>query len=181
MIQVSAFIATSLDGFIAREDGGIDWLPSPGESDAADDCGFSAFFNAVDCLVMGRNTFETVLQFDEWPYEGKRVLVLSRSMLQLPDPLPGKVELCSGPLPTLLERLESEGCSRIYVDGGRTIQSFLNEGLLTDITITTIPILLGRGIKLFAETGGDIPLEHLETRVCSEGLVQSLFRVLISD
>lgn len=174
MIQVSAFIATSLDGFIAREDGAVDWLPNP---DAADDCGFAEFFSSVDCLVMGRRTLETVLEFGQWPYGDKRVLVLSQSMSKVPSPLVGKVELYSGSLSALVELLESDGCSRIYVDGGATIRSFLNEKLLTDITITTIPILLGCGIRLFAETERDISLEHIKTSVCSEGFVQSHFKL----
>lgn len=177
MIQVSAFIATSLDGFIARKNGELDWLPNPGESDTSDECGFADFFSSVDCLVMGRNTLDVVLQFGEWPYEGKRVLVLSQTLSQVPEHLQKKVELTSEALPALIERLKSEGCSRIYVDGGKTIQSFINESLLTDITITTIPVLLGEGIRLFGKTRNDVPLKHLETRVCGEGLVQSAFEV----
>lgn len=175
--RVSAYIAASLDGFIARENGTVDWLPSPDETDQSGDYGFSEFFNSVDCLVMGRNTLEKVLEFGAWPYEGKRVLVLSTSISQVPDQVKGKAELYAGSLYALLKLLRSEGCSRIYVDGGKTIQSFLKEGLLTDITITTVPILLGKGIRLFDGNEHDIPLKHLETNSFQSGFVQSSYEI----
>lgn len=174
-MQVSANIATSLDGFIARENGEIDWLPDLG--DESEDYGFSEFFSSIDCLVMGRNSLEVVLAFPDWPYEGKRVIVLSSSMKQIPEKVEGKVELYSGSLADLLEKLSTEHCSRIYVDGGRTIQSFLNEGLLTDITITTIPVLLGKGIRLFGEVKEDIFLGHNDTKSFPSGFVQSSYEI----
>lgn len=177
---VSAFIATSLDGYIARENGDLDWLPGSEGDDQSEDFGFTEFFASVDCLVMGRHSLEAVLRFPEWPYEGKRVIVLSRTMKRAPAPVQGKIALYSGSLTGLVDRLVTEGCTRIYVDGGATIRSFLSEGLLTDITICIVPILLGKGIPLFAEVGKDIPLRHRETRSYDNGLVQSVYEVEIA-
>ncbi len=172
-MRASTFIATSLDGYIARENGDIDWLMSFQEDDPEEDYGYAEFFDSVDCLVMGRGTMETVAAFPEWPYEGKRVVVLSHTLTELPPSLRPKAEQYSGPLPGLLGKLATGGCSRIYVDGGKTIQSFLHKGLLTDINITTIPVLLGRGRPLFGDTPADIILTHDDTRIYPNGLVRT--------
>jgi len=145
--------------------------------DDTEDFGFHAFFDSVDCMVMGRNSMEMVLSFNEWPYEGKRVVVLSNTLAKAPDELAGKIEPYSGPLPELTSKLASEGCQRLYIDGGKTIQSFINESLITDMTITTIPILLGEGLPLFGPTPHDIKLKHISTQSFSNGFVHSTYEV----
>ena len=173
-IQFSVFIATSLDGFIARPDGGLDWLPVPGPEE---DFGYHAFMDSVDCLVMGRKSFETVLAFDPWPYGDKRVIVLSATLDAIPTPVGGRVELFKGSQEGLVQKLAAEGVRRVYLDGGKTIQRFLRSGLVNDILITTIPILIGEGIPLFGPLNRDVPLTHLRTEAYPNGFVQSVYAV----
>lgn len=165
------YIATSIDGYIARPDGGLDWLP-PIEPEEGTDYGYNAFIDSIDAIVMGRNTFETVLGFDEWPYP-KPVIVLSRTLQTLPEQLDGKVQIHPGPIGALLEELETKGMQRPYIDGGKTIQSFLAEDRIDEMTITTIPILLGKGRRLFGNLEEDLRLHHLDTVAYPNGLVKS--------
>ncbi len=181
-MKASVYIATSLDGFIARENGDLDWLPgsdgSSVESDPADgDFGYQAFMDSVDVLVMGRGTFEKVLSFGAWPYGNKRVVVLSRKLAQIPDELPETVELKSDAPAELVNELAASGAHHLYVDGGKTIQAFLNAGLIQELIITRIPVLIGRGIPLFGPVHKDLQLRHIETHAFSNGFVQSKYVV----
>lgn len=175
----SVFIATSLDGFIARSDGSIDWLHeaekfvTPGE-----DCGYSKFMADVDALVMGRNTFEQVHSFDTWPYGSTPVIVLSHRGITLPDNLPPSVSVSNETPTALVVRLSDQGAKKIYVDGGLTIQSFLVAGLINKIIVTVIPILLGAGKRLFGPLSADVRLEHEGTIAFEFGFVQSQYRVV---
>lgn len=177
-MRCAVFIATSLDGFIARADGGIDWLHDtygdPGPEPV--DMGYDGFMSTIDTLVMGRNTFETVLGFDGWPYGDTPVAVLSSSLTQLPEGVPATVSLSSETPKEIAARLAAEGKQHLYIDGGVTIQRFLDAGLIDEMTITTLPILLGTGIPLFAGTQSDIRFEHVSTRAFRSGLVQSVYR-----
>jgi dihydrofolate reductase len=172
-MRCSVYIAVSVDGFIARKDDGLDWLTRvevPGE-----DYGYKAFSDTVDVLVMGRRTYEVCLRFPEWPYSGqrKRVIVLSRSAPELRH----ADEIFAGTPEELVKRLASEGVQRAYIDGGAVIRSFLGAGLIDDLTLSVIPVLLGRGIPLF---GPEIPDHHLEveeSRAFPSGLVQTHYRV----
>ena len=175
-IRFSVFIATSLDGFIARPDGGLDWLPVPDPEDP-EDYGYHAFMDSVDCLVMGRKSFETVMAFEPWPYGEKRVIVLSATLDAISTPIGGQVELFKGSQEALVEKLSAEGVRRVYLDGGKTIQGFLRAGLVSDILITTIPVLIGQGIPLFGPLDGDIALTHLRTEAYPNGFVQSVYAV----
>jgi dihydrofolate reductase len=178
-MKASVYIATSLDGYIARENGALDWLPgSSGDGrEGGSDYGYQAFFDSIDVLVMGRNTFEMVLSFGQWPYGRKRVVVLSRSLTRLTGLVPETVELRSGSPAELWAELQASGARHLYVDGGKTIQGFLDAGLIDEITITRIPVLIGRGIPLFGDLAKDIPLQHLRTEVFESGLVQSRYAV----
>ncbi|MGL4576567.1 MAG: dihydrofolate reductase family protein [Burkholderiaceae bacterium] len=176
------FIATSLDGYIARLDGSIDWLDHantvvpPGE-----DFGYAQFMADVDALVMGRNSFEQVLSFDPWPYADKPVIVLSTQWSVLPAGAPATATLsCESPA-QLLTRLAAQGMRRVYVDGGVTIQRFLAAGLVEEMTITQIPVLLGAGRPLFGLLPADVWLEHVATHAYPFGFVQSTYRVARTD
>ncbi len=177
--RCSVFIATSLDGFIARSDGRIDWLEeanqrvTPGE-----DCGYGQFMADVDALVMGRNTFEQVLSFDAWPYGSTPVIVMSHRAIAVPPILPPVVSASTETPAALVARLSAQGVRKIYVDGGQTIQSFLAAGLIDDITITVIPVLLGSGKRLFGPLAGDVQLAHEATMAFEFGFVQSRYRVI---
>jgi dihydrofolate reductase len=169
--HAAVFIATSLDGFIARPDGSIDWLTERGER--AGDTGYDEFMAAVDTVVLGRNTYEKVLTFGFWPYEGKQVEVLSTT---LPADADERV-IVHRTLDGLVQTLNDRGAKRIYADGGRLIQTFLRGGLLNELTITVVPVLLGSGIPLFGELDHDITLTHNATRTLRAGLTQSDYTI----
>jgi dihydrofolate reductase len=173
-VKASVFIAISLDGFIARTDGTLDWLPPAG----GEPHGYEEFFATVDALVIGRKTFETVLAFDSWPYGEKPVVVLSTRPLA-PAPPGAVVERMTGEPADIASRLAARGLVHVYVDGGITIQRFLRAGLIQRLIITRIPVILGSGIPLFGVTERDILLEHLATRQFASGLVQSEYRVAV--
>jgi dihydrofolate reductase len=177
-IKVSVYIATSLDGFIARKDGALDWLDKANATvPPGQDLGFSAFIDSVDTLVMGRKTYEQVLSFGEWPYGKTPVVVLSRNLISFPPNLPDTVTHSSEPPPDLLERLAAEGAEHVYVDGGTTIQRFVARGLVDEITVTVIPVLIGDGIPLFGPIEQDISLAHVRTTAYDFGFVQTTYSV----
>ncbi len=169
----TVYIATSLDGYIARKDGSIDWLteiPNPEQSDY----GFSAFMERMDGVVMGRKTFELVTSFDTWPYS-KPVFVLSRTVKEIPSALRGKAECVNAPLEEVAESLKARGMNHLYIDGGKTIQSFLQLDLIDELIITLIPIILGSGIPLFAEMDREIRFERVKTETLSKDLVKNTY------
>jgi len=176
-MKASAYVATSLDGFIARENGDLDWLPA-GSGDDGEDYGYQAFMGSVDVLVMGRNTYEKVLTFAEWPYGDKTVVVLTSRLLEVPGHLSSSVSSMSGAPAEVVRRLAERRARHLYVDGGKTIQGFLRAGLLHQLTLTRVPVLIGSGIPLFGPLRGDIRLRHIETRAFANGLVQSKYEVL---
>ena len=174
--KTTVYIATSLDGFIARPDGAIDWLGGP-EDDGDEDYGWADFISAIDAIVMGRTTFEQAAGFDGWPYEGMPPLtVLSTTMTQVPEPLQGKAEISSLPPRALLEYLAARGCQGVYVDGGKTIQSFLREDLIDELVVTTLPVLIGQGIPLFGRLDADMAWKHISTKTFERGLVKNHYR-----
>jgi dihydrofolate reductase len=173
----SVFIATSLDGYIARRNGDIDWLPSP-EGGGGEDYGYSAFMETVDALVIGRATFEKALSFGGWPYGKRRVVVLTSRPLPPPPNATAKIEAMSGDPHEIVDALAARGIRHLYVDGGVTIQRFLEAGLIHRLIITRIPVLLGDGLPLFGPLSRDVNLEHVDTRHWPNGLVQSEYRVL---
>ena len=167
-MKTSVFIATSLDGYIARRDGALDWLPENCEPH-----GYDEFIASVDAIVIGRKTWEIVLGFPEWPYGAKPVIVLSSSLTELRAP-PGAVcDLLAGPPPDIVARLAGRGMKHLYIDGGLTIQGFLRAGLIDRLIITRIPVLLGSGIPLFGPLEQDIRFTHAATRSYPSGMVQS--------
>jgi dihydrofolate reductase len=176
-VKCSVFIATSVDGFIARPDGAIDWLEKP-EFLSQDELGlhYDQFIATVDTLVMGRKCFEKALTFSSWPYEGVPVVVLSSHNPKIPNHLRGKVILERGEPENIISRIAPEGNQHLYIDGGNTIQRFLKSRLITDITVTQIPVLLGSGISLFGASETELALTHVQTSAASNGLVQSQYR-----
>ena len=169
-MKTTAYIGTSLDGFIARKEGEIDWLiqfDSPETSQS-----YTEFISNIDAIVIGRGTFEKVLTFPSWFYQ-KKVFVLSTQIKQLPENLKEKVSLLSMKPKELLLYLSNKGYNNINVDGGKVIQSFLKENLLDELIITTVPVLIGDGIPLFGWLDHDITFKHIQTNVFSNGLVKS--------
>ncbi|TLU65678.1 dihydrofolate reductase [Thalassotalea litorea] len=171
-LQCSAYIATSLDGFIAGEGGDLSWLDDANALvPKGEDCGFSAFMDSIDYLVMGRNTYEKILSFGQWVYS-KPVIVLSSRYLSIPDHLKDKVTASSQPIQALCEKLSRQGAKRLYIDGGFTIRSFIEARLLTDIEITLIPTVIGKGIPLFSGLAQKQQFTLLDTKVYDFGFVQ---------
>ena len=172
-MRASVYIAISLDGFIARPDGDVSWLDPYN-----DDCGFGDFFSSVDCLVMGRKSFEKVLSFDiVWPYGEKRVVVLSGSGVQIPSELEKTTEEMTGSPADVAAILEHRGFAHLYIDGGYTIRGFLDGGFIDSLVLTRVPIILGSGISLFDGLQSEVGLDHIMTRSFDSGLVQSEYRV----
>jgi dihydrofolate reductase len=174
-MMASVFVGTSVDGFIARPDGALDFLPPGG----GEPHGYDEFMATVDAIVIGRNTFDVVLNFDSWPYGGKRVVVLSRRPVDLSGAAArgGVVEQMGGPPEEIVSRLAATGARHLYVDGGKTIQGFLRAGLIQRLVITRVPVLIGDGIPLFGALPRDVRLRHVMTRHYPSGLVQSEYHV----
>ncbi|KZY70618.1 dihydrofolate reductase family protein [Oleiphilus sp. HI0067] len=171
------FIATSLDGYIARKDGNLDWLDKANAIVLeGEDCGFVDFISTVDVLVMGSNTYAKVLSFGTWPYEVP-VIVLSQRDLSVPNELSDKITISKEAPEDLVQRLSAEGNQRLYIDGASVIQSFLSKGLITDMTITVVPVLIGEGISLFGHTEQDIELEHVSSKAYDFGFTQIKYLV----
>ncbi len=171
-VKASVFVGTSLDGFIARANGELDFLPGGG----GEPHGYDEFMATVDALVIGRKTFQTVLTFGSWPYGEKPVFVLSTHEL-VPTPPGAMVQRMSGAPADVVAELAARGIRHIYVDGGITIQRFLRAGLIQRLIITRVPVLIGDGIPLFGGLERDIPLKHIATRHYASGLVQSEYVV----
>lgn len=174
-MRATVFVGTSVDGFIARPDGALDFLSAGGDEPH----GYDEFIESVDTIVIGRKTFETVLSFDQWPYARKRVAVLSSRPLDLSvaKGRGGVVEQMGGPPEEVTSRLVASGAQHAYVDGGVTIQRFLRAGLIQRLIVTRVPVLIGEGIPLFGVVSKDIRLRHIATRSYAGGLVQSEYEV----
>jgi len=181
-IRCSVFIAASIDGFIARPNGDIEWLHLPEyETAKLNGVTYERFIATVDALVMGRKTLEKILSFPDWPYEGTPVIALSHQPLQIPAHLEGKVELMAGDVTSLVATLAERGMKHLYIDGGQTIQAFLEAGLVNELIITRIPVLLGQGIPLFSQIGRQLELRHIGTHESDNGFVQSRYQVMQSS
>ena len=175
------FVGVSLDGFIARPNGDLDWLMGEdGEEADGSDHGYNEFITGIDAIVMGRKTFEQVLTFDKWYYGDRRVLVLSHQPLDLSaaQARGGVVEQMAGAPSEIVTKLAASGASRLYVDGGITIQQFLRAGLIDRMIISRLPVLIGEGIPLFGSLPHDIRLQHVTTRTYPGGMVQSEYRIV---
>lgn len=175
-MSASVFCGVSVDGFIARPNGALDWLPAEPEEH-----GFTEFLASVDAIVMGRNTFDVLMGFDldEWPYGDKRIVVLTRRALEISKAkaLGGVVDAMNGTPAEIVSRLAAEGARHLYVDGGITVQEFLRAGLVDRLVITRVPVLIGQGIPLFGSLPADVTLRHVATRSFPSGLVQSEYRI----
>ena len=168
MTKVLAYIASSLDGYIARENGGIDWLPETAES------GYGAFYNSIDTVIMGKTTYDQVLTFGEYPYKDKKSFVFTKSSTQNKDK---NTEFVSD-----VEKFVKDGFPRTgeniwLVGGAQIIASFLNQGAVDEIIISVIPILLGKGMPLFKNIENETKLELVKT-VKYEQLVDLHYNVL---
>jgi dihydrofolate reductase len=172
-MTASVFIGTSVDGFIARLNDDLDFLPEGG----GEPHGYNEFIASVDAIVIGRKTFEKVLSMETWPYGDRRVVILSSRPLDLPAAVGGVVEQMAGPPAEIVSQLAARGVHHLYIDGGITIQRFLRAGQIQRLIITRVPVLIGEGVPLFGTLPHDIRLLHVATRHYPSGLVQSEYEV----
>jgi len=166
------FIGTSLDGFIARKNGDIDWLVHYANKEAVQ--AYEKFISRIEAIVIGRGTFEKVMSFPSWPYE-KKVFVLSTSIKEIPPAVKEKITILSMKPAAMLSYLSGQGFSSIYVDGGKVIQDFLKEDLIDELIISKVPVLIGSGIPLFGYLNTDLQFKHNRTEIGSNGLVRSYY------
>lgn len=184
-MQCSVFIATSVDGYIATKQGGIEWLETAGDKSVdlgeRADMGFNNFIHSVDCMVMGRGCMDTIASFnltdEQWPYGELPIYVLTKSKTEVPESLIGRVTLFAGEIDELMDLLNEKGLKHVYVDGGALITSFLNEQLINNMIITQAPILLGSGIPLFGYIKQPLTLSHVKAEVFANGFVQNKYQV----
>ena len=175
----SVFLGMSVDGFIARLDGDLSWLTGGADAGGAPDdgeggdFGFAEFVSGIDAVVMGRSTYDFIAPFDEWPYGGRPVHVLSTSLTPGADP---RITVHAS-LDETVAALDAAGYRRVYVDGGRTVHAFLRAGLVEDLTLSRVPVLIGTGHTPFGELSADVLLEHVRTRTFPGGMVQTTYRV----
>jgi dihydrofolate reductase len=173
-ITASVFVGVSVDGFMARRNGEFDFLPEGG----GEPHGYDEFMAGIDTLVIGRKTYESVLPYPKWPYGNKRVVVLSSRPIDFSRVRGGKVEQMDGDPGEIAAKLASSGTRNVYVDGGITVQRFLQAGLIQRLTITRVPVLIGEGIPLFGALPGDVRLRHVATQAYASGLVKTEYQVL---
>lgn len=167
-------VAVSLDGYIADKNGSVDWLSIVPTTDETQK-DFTNFMNTVDCLVIGRNTFEVVKSFGEWIYD-KKVFVVSNSMTSIPNGYEDKIELINGLPSEIVKSIHNKGYNNLYIDGGKTIQNFLEEDLIDEMIISVVPIILGGGKSLFGEMENSKEFQLIDTKVLSDKLVQSHYK-----
>lgn len=164
------FIGVSVDGFIAKPDGDLAWLTERGLD--MNDSGYPEFIAGIDALIMGRTSYETVLGFDEWPYD-KPVFVVSTTLKES-----GRDDVVVAPdLVSVVDAFTSAGHTNAYVDGGATIQGFIRAGLIDTITLSFSPVLIGQGAPLFGSLPADVELELLGTKTLPADFAQVKYRV----
>ena len=184
-MKCSVFIATSVDGFIAKKDGSVDWLHTAGNPDvdmgSQADMGMNAYISSVDCMIMGRKCMDVIssmnLTPEQWPYGDARIIVLSNTIKIPPENLNGKVEIYSGEISALISKLENDDFQHANIDGGTTITNFINLKLINEMTITRAPILLGDGMPLFGKTKQPIKLEDAQATAYPNDFIQVKYRV----
>lgn len=171
----------SLDGFIARRDSDLDWLTSPPagiqhEQISSDHCAleWDTFLPSVDHIVMGRGTYEKALTFEKWPYPEHDVIVLSTSVEANTDPRIIVTRSAASTASLLSER----EASSVYIDGGKTVQAFLRQDLIDELTVAIAPVLIGEGIALFGPLPGDIRLRLRAAHAGSGGMTHATYDVV---
>jgi dihydrofolate reductase len=181
-MKCSVHIATSLDGYIAKKDNSLDWLHSAGKPEVEIDAGWQSYLDTVDCMVMGRSTMQVISQMnltsEQWPYGNLRIIVLSNTLKEVPENMQGKIELYSGDIKALVAKLESEGHQHAYIDGGVTVQTFINLELLDEMTITYAPVLLGDGIPLFANLSKEVKLTNPKAKAFANDFTQLSYEIV---
>lgn len=167
-LEIVYYAATSLDGFIATPDGGVEWLDqfmTPGE-----DYGYSEFLKSIDVILMGSRTYEKSLTFGEWPYTGKPYWVFTKRTLKAASK---EIFFTSLEPRAAIEELLSRKFKKAWLMGGGQLAASLRaEGLITEYDISVVPLTLGHGIPLFGSPGLAENLKLIESKPLSNGIVQ---------
>ncbi|MCL6752898.1 dihydrofolate reductase family protein [Nostoc sp. CCCryo 231-06] len=172
MTKITLYIAASLDGYIARSDGGIDWLSILDIE--GEDYGYTDFYESIDAIMLGSKTYQVGLGFDKWPYPDKKSFVFTHRHLQSDRQ---DVVFVSDPVKPALANIKAQGYENIWlVGGGALINSFLQHSLIDEYIISTIPIILGGGIQLFPPPSPKEKLELINSKQYSSGLLQAHYR-----
>ena len=177
-MKFKGYIATSLDGYIARQNGELDWLEREEWADPdGSDYGFKSFMSSLDAMVMGKNTFLKVLEIGQWIYGDLPVYIASSTLLEkdIPSHLAKTVKPVNGTATEIAQRISDMGKKNIYVDGGMILQNFIREGILNELTVTVMPILIGTGIPLFGSLDQDVKVKLLSTVHFKSGVVQNYY------
>jgi len=173
-MRVVLYIATSLDGFIADRDGGVDWLEQ--HAAAADgDYGYAEFYRSIGALVMWRTTYDQVRGFGDWPYPGKPTVVFTHVR---PDADRPDVSFTADDPAAVVASLREHTDGDLWlVGGGRLIASFREQGLIDKIILTVIPVLLGEGVPLFVGAQPEKALRLSDVQRFESGIAQLHYRV----
>ena len=174
MSEIRLFIATSLDGFIARDNGSLDWLvniPNPSQTDH----GYNEMIENTDVIVMGRKTYDEILGFGiDWPYENRKTFVVTDK----PDFVFSTAitfvlnKIDSG----VIDFLKNQSSKNIWLTGGGSlVTQFLNLGAIDEMTISVVPIILGKGIRLFPNTPLETQFKTLKTEFFDTGIVNLVY------
>jgi dihydrofolate reductase len=173
-MKLTYYVAASIDGFIAKEDGDVSWLDEFNIS--PEETGYEEFYASVDALVMGRNTYEMIVSFGGWPYGDKPVWVCTSGEVVACEACNLQSKLASDELVKVAEEM---GLKHLWLVGGGTLAaSFLEKSLLTNIIVTQIPTVLGGGIPLFASMGDSRLLSLESSTIVASQLVQNNYDVL---
>lgn len=171
MSTLVLYIATSLDGYIATPDGGLDWLPGADGSvpEDGEDYGYNAFYDSVDALIMGSTTYQQTLGFGEWPYADKPSYVLSGRDIAASGAM---VSILSDTPEEAMQRMAAEGHERIWlIGGGALARAFMRAGLVDEYMLFVVPVILGEGIAFFGDTGPRQGLRLIESTQYANGMV----------
>lgn len=170
-LHLSVFVATSVDGFIATVDGGLDWLNAA--VDQTEDYGYFDFLEKVDAVAMGRRTYDSIANIDPLPFGSRPVFVFTRQKGLARE---GVVFIDASPADAVV-MFKLMGLERVYVDGGVLISSFLEHGLIDDLTITQVPVLLGVGTPLFSGSLAPTALTLESSRSWPSGVVSQVYSI----
>jgi dihydrofolate reductase len=174
MSKIILYIASSLDGFMAGRNGDISWL-DPYQVEG-EDYGYSEFLKTIDIIVMGSKTYEQVLNFGSWPYEGFKTYVMTKRQLEPVDK--AQVKFYSGDLDSFVHNIKRESHKNVWLVGGASLaQSFLERGFIDEMIISIIPVILGDGIPLFGRTQKDFRLELLKSGSYNNSIVQLHYKL----
>ena len=172
-MKITYYVASSLDGYIAKQDGDVSWLDDLGIS--PEEAGYEEFYSTVDALVMGRKTYDMIVSFGQWPYGDKPVWICSsRKVKPIND-----CNMQNGKTPQdIYSEAQAQGVNHLWlVGGGMLAASFLEEKLLTHLSISQMPIILGGGIRLFGELLSPIKIQRISMEPQKSGFTQMEFLI----